>query len=140
MKPSSPQLVAALCAAVLISPALAQTTSTETTSPAVSDIGKTWDFKPLRDSFSADSLLDLRSLNEKVAGESGFVRRSKDGSDLLLGNGKPVRFWSVSTYVQRLAGMEPIEHHARWLAKRGVNMVRYHGQVCLLYTSPSPRD
>ncbi len=36
-----------------------------------------WDFKPERDTFSRDSLLDLRSMNEKIAGESGFVRRAR---------------------------------------------------------------
>lgn len=88
-----------------------------------------WDFKPERDAFSKDSLLDLRSMNEKIAGESGFVRRSKNGSDLVLGNGKPARFWSITTYQQREKDDAKLAHHARWLAKRGVNMVRSHGQI-----------
>jgi hypothetical protein len=89
----------------------------------------TWAFNPTKDTFSKDALFDLRSLNEVVAGQSGFVRRSADGNDMVLGNGAPARFWAVTTYVQRLQGMETLEHHARWLAKRGVNMARFHGQI-----------
>ena len=60
----------------------------------------TWAFQPARDEFRPDALLDLRSLNEKQAGESGFVKVDADG-DFVLGNGKPVRFWAVNTNVGR---------------------------------------
>ena len=50
-----------------------------------------WAFQPARDEFRPDALLDLRSLNEKQAGESGFVKVDAAG-DFLLGNGAPVRF------------------------------------------------
>lgn len=86
----------------------------------------TWPFNPPKDEFSPDALLDLRSLNENVAGESGFVRRSDDGGDFVLGNGKPARFWAINTTVQNTE-VENLERHARFLAKRGVNMVRFHG-------------
>jgi hypothetical protein len=91
------------------------------------DLG-TWAFRPGPDTFAADALLDLRGLNEPVAGQSGFVRRSPDGDEFVLGDGRPARFWAVTTYVQR---DEParLAHHARFLAKRGVNMVRWHGQL-----------
>ncbi len=88
-----------------------------------------WSFAAPRDTFSPDSLLDLRYLNEKTAGESGFVKRSNDGSDFVLGNGKPARFWAVTDYVQDLENPDELAHNARWLAKRGVNMVRFHGQL-----------
>ena len=60
-----------------------------------------WPFRPARDTFRHDALLDLRGLNEKVAGQSGFVRLADDGESFVLGNGEPVRFWGVTTYVQR---------------------------------------
>lgn len=98
----------------------------------------TWAFEPARDAFSPNALLDLRPLNEKVAGESGFVKVSPEG-DFLLGNGRPVRFWAVNTDVGREKPYRPrplwqqpepdLAHHARFLAKRGVNMVRLHAHV-----------
>jgi len=84
-----------------------------------------WAFQPTRDAFSPDALLDLRSLNEKVAGESGFVTRSKDGNDFVLGNGKPARFWAINSG----AFKTDLARHARFLAKRGVNMVRFHSNI-----------
>jgi hypothetical protein len=84
-----------------------------------------WAFSPPRDSFSPDALLDLRSLNEKVAGESGFVTRSKDGNDFVLGNGRPARFWALNDG----AFKADLARHARFIAKRGVNMVRFHSNI-----------
>ncbi|RFO96225.1 hypothetical protein DIC66_14610 [Rhodoferax lacus] len=107
----------------------------------------TWAFSPPRDSFSADSLLDLRYLNEKLAGESGFVRSNPQG-DLVLGDGKPLRLWAVNTGVadytsgparpQWPLGPPDLARHARFLAKRGVNMVRLHKQISPdLQTTPN---
>ena len=103
----------------------------------------TWAFQPARDEFRPDALLDLRSLNEKQAGESGFVKVDADGG-FVLGNGKPVRFWAVNTSVGREKPFvarplwpkaEPdLAHHARFLAKRGVNMVRLHAHL-----NPEPK-
>ncbi len=95
---------------------------------------ETWAFEPQRDSFSDDALLDLRGLNEAVAGEHGFIRRSEDGNDFVRGDGEPIRFWAGTTYVQRNTwgepdGMARLEHHARFLAKRGINIVRYHSHL-----------
>jgi len=89
----------------------------------------TWAFEPDGDTFDEASLLDLRRLNEGTAGESGFVGRSADG-DFVDGRGKPIRFWAVNTSVHTRYPMEDLARHARWLAKRGVNMVRFHGQLC----------
>ena len=97
----------------------------------------TWNFSPARDGFSAEALLDLRSLNESTAGETGFVRANTEG-DFVRGDGKPLRFWAVNTNVANRAGVTrplwplgapDLARHARFLAKRGVNMVRLHQQI-----------
>jgi Cellulase (glycosyl hydrolase family 5) len=87
-----------------------------------------WPFEPPADTFKDDALLDLRSLNEKVAGETGFVQLSADGNSFTKGDGTPIRFWAVVTD----AWNKPEAHqreHARWLAKLGVNMVRLHTDI-----------
>lgn len=89
----------------------------------------TWAFEPERDRFSPDSLLDLRDLNERPAGKNGRVARSVDGADFVDGSGKPIRFWAVNTTVHHRGDLTKVEEHARWLAKRGVNMVRHHGHL-----------
>ena len=85
-------------------------------------------WEPAYDPFNKEALLDLRSLNEKVAGESGFIQR--ESNHFILGNGKPVRFWGVNAS-SSIAGQnhEAIVHLARLLAKRGVNIVRYHSPL-----------
>ncbi len=88
-----------------------------------------WAFEPDRDSFSSEALLDLSELNEKPAGRNGRVRRSADGADFVDGAGKPLRFWAVNTTVQFRDDLAAVDEHARWLAKRGVNMVRHHGHL-----------
>ncbi len=88
----------------------------------------TWAFEPQRDRFSPEALLDLRALNETVAGETGFVGRSPDGGDFARGDGTPLRFWAATTYVYADPDKD-LAFHARFLAKRGVNMVRWHGTI-----------
>src|SRR5579885_1648608 len=83
-----------------------------TTATGQQEEGK-WAFSPPRDSFSPNALFDLRSLNEKTAGESGFVQRTPDG-DFALGNGKPVRFWAVDEDVQNVDDKDALPHKARW--------------------------
>ena len=94
--------------------------------PVRFDTGKTWAFNPGRDDFKKDALLDLRYLNEKEAGSTGFVKLSADGSGFALGDGTPVRFWAVGDTVYTKSDAD-LEYHARFLAKLGVNMVRMHG-------------
>jgi hypothetical protein len=99
---------------------------------------ESWPFEPKRDDFSPTALLDLRSLNEKVAGDSGYVKADASG-DFTTGDGKPLRFWAVNTGVARekpwvkrplWTQTEPdLARHARFLAKRGVNLVRMHSQM-----------
>ncbi|MEM6973804.1 MAG: hypothetical protein AAF577_13465 [Pseudomonadota bacterium] len=86
----------------------------------------TWAFDPGIDRFSDKALLDLSALNEDTAGATGFVRRSPDGAGFVRGDGTPIRFWAVNTGVK---GIDTLGGHARFLAKRGVNMVRLHGQL-----------
>ena len=55
-----------------------------------------WSFHPERDTFRADALLDLRGLNEPIAGQSGFIRLSADKNGFVRGDGTPMRFWAVN--------------------------------------------
>ncbi|MGJ8588925.1 MAG: hypothetical protein ACSHXW_12280 [Yoonia sp.] len=96
--------------------------------PAIAETHTTWDFRPEQDVFSDAALLDLSYLNEATAGETGFIRRSQDGAAFVRGDGEPIRFWALNTYVAG-QGMDALQDHARFLAKRGVNMVRLHGQI-----------
>ena len=85
-------------------------------------------FEPPTDHFGDDALLDLRGLNEKSAGQSGFVRRS--GRDFQLGDGKAVRFWAVNVSASNAAqDRASVDYLARKLAKSGVNMVRFHSPL-----------
>ena len=96
-------------------------------------IESTWPFEPKRDEFAPSAMLDLRYLNEKFAGQHGFIRVSPNGSGFVRGDGQPIRFWGGCDYAQRIAYDEKdqkiLEHHAQFLAKRGVNIVRLHGAI-----------
>lgn len=85
----------------------------------------TWAFEPDEDSFDKPSPIDLRGMNEKVAGESGWIKRTPEG-DFSLGNGKPVRFWSAVGGLVANGDDEANKAHAKHLAKRGINMIRLH--------------
>lgn len=87
-----------------------------------------WAFTPEQDRFDKNAALDLAYLNETTAGETGFVRRSPDGAGFVRGDGRPIRFWAMNTYAAD-KGLAALRNHARFLAKRGVNMVRLHGQI-----------
>ena len=79
----------------------------------------TWAF-PGRTAPDGETVLNLRSLNEPVAGQEGFVRLAEDGNGFALGNGRPVRFWAVSCGVSG----DDLPAAAPWLASLGVNLVR----------------
>ncbi len=95
----------------------------------------TWTCDPPRDTFADDALWNLRPLNEKEAGEKGFVTVDARG-DFRLAGGESVRFWAVNTTVGRQQpwvdrprwqrGEPDLDYHAKFLARRGVNMVRLH--------------
>ncbi len=98
---------------------------------AVSVEGR-WPFTPAKDEFSADAALDLRYLNEKIAGESGFVTRGPDGMSFVLGNGKPVRFWALDDDATRghpSHGTPDMARNARFIAKRGANLTRCFADI-----------
>lgn len=80
-------------------------------------------FAPAADRYSPTSGIDLRSLNEKEAGDGGFigVRGSRFVHEK---TGRPVRFWAVNGPPGR--DREALRRDARVLAKRGVNLVRLH--------------
>ena len=84
-----------------------------------------WSFVHTRDTFRTDALLDLRELNEPIAGQTGFVRLSDDRNGLVRGDGIPVRFWGVNYSFARNQGGKELGHSARFLAKRGVNLIRF---------------
>jgi hypothetical protein len=72
--------------------------------------------------------LNLRYLNERFAGEHGYVRRQ--GGHLVLGSGKPVRFWGVDVGNGNIdVSHVYVNYMALRLARFGVNMVRYHDSL-----------
>src|SRR5689334_2508551 len=56
----------------------------------------TWDFEYPANALRDGAALDLRYLNEKSAGQDGFITRSKDGNSFVTGKGQPIRFWAVN--------------------------------------------
>ncbi|MBN2584904.1 MAG: hypothetical protein JXL80_17705, partial [Planctomycetes bacterium] len=85
-------------------------------------------YEPVTSASDAESLLDLRSLNEKEAGLHGFVGRK--GADFVLGDGTPVRFWGVNIGPNNVdQDHDSIDLLAQRLARFGVNAVRCHGPV-----------
>jgi hypothetical protein len=81
-------------------------------------------FDPPADRFSSSSAIDLRYLNEKRAGDDGFIA-VKDGRFVHSRTGEPVRFWAANGCPGTNA--DELRHAARVLAKYGVNLVRLHG-------------
>ncbi len=85
-------------------------------------------FAPPPDAFAPDALLDLRFLNEAVAGERGPVRAS--GAGFVRGDGAPMRWVGVNAGPEVwLQSHATIDHLARKLAKLGVNLLRIHGRI-----------
>jgi hypothetical protein len=84
-------------------------------------------FDPPRDGFG-DTTIDLRYLNEKIAGEHGFVT-ARVGQFFLPGRNESIRFWAVNGPPNSVKDPEELRRVARFLAKRGVNLVRIHGAV-----------
>ncbi len=93
----------------------------------VAEENKGWfAFSPPAEKFADTSGFDLRSLNEKVAGEGGFI--AVKGSHFVHGRtGQLVRFWAVNGPSGNLKDRDNLRRCARLLAKYGVNMVRFHG-------------
>jgi len=90
--------------------------------------GTSWfAFQPKPDPFT-QSPIDLRFLNEKFAGEHGFIA-VKNGHFIHAANNEPLRFWSVNGPSQEGNDRAELRKTARLLAKYGVNLVRRHGAV-----------
>ncbi|HEY7116814.1 MAG TPA: hypothetical protein VH475_09520, partial [Tepidisphaeraceae bacterium] len=66
-------------------------------------------------------------MNEKTAGEHGLIRLSADGMSFVRGDGQPIRFWAANAGGQRAE--DGIEAQVRFLAKKGVNMIRLHRSI-----------
>ncbi len=85
-------------------------------------------FQPAPDPF-AFSPIDLRHLNERQAGEHGFIR-ARDESFIHENTGQPARFWAVNVGMGFVGSARAeLDRFARSMAKRGVNLVRVHGPV-----------
>ena len=91
--------------------------------------GQAWDFVPDPDEFNPAALLDLRHLNEKVAGEHGFIRLSEDGNSFVRGDGRPIRFWAAGERTSPDQSLETLNRQAQFLAKRGVNALRIFAMI-----------
>ena len=86
--------------------------------------GNTWDLNSDSDALDPTALLDLRYLNEKSAGEHGFVRLSADGNGFVRGDGTPLRFWCMAGAAKSEQPLAALQRGAQFLAKRGVNFMR----------------
>ncbi len=85
-------------------------------------------FRPPADSPAPGSALDLRSLNERIAGEHGVIRAA-DGGFVRSADGQPVRFWAVNGPPEEARDPAALRDVARRLARQGVNLVRVHRPV-----------
>lgn len=85
-------------------------------------------FAPGEDAFPTNSVIDLRPLNERYAGEHGRIEVS-GGQFVRSGDGQPVRFWAVNGPPSEAKDPAELRRLARLLAKYGVNLVRVHGPV-----------
>ncbi len=85
---------ALLAWSITLLPPLGAFAQQPTAPKATSEVSEnaSWAFHYPADKFEPTAQLDLRGLNEKVAGQSGFIRLTPDGSGFTLGNGQPVRF------------------------------------------------
>jgi hypothetical protein len=95
-----------------------------------------FDFAPAQDSF-AESPIDLRSLNEKFAGEHGAII-AKGDQFIFSTTGEPLRFWAVNGPPHELSGAA-LKTSARRLAKYGVNLCRLHGAMFDKEGQPDPK-
>jgi hypothetical protein len=117
-----------LLAFLLVTTGCADDEPTKIAPTFAADDSASWAFTPERDAFSPDALFDLRALNEQTAGEHGFIGATTDG-DFCRGDGAPIRFWAANFEPRVHLSDEDLAYAARFLAKRGVNMVRWHGFI-----------
>lgn len=92
-------------------------------------VEKGWQpFRPQTDEYKSGAQLDLRSLNEKVAGENGFIQ-SADGQFIQSKTKNPIRFFAVNGPFKTDDTPENLRKASKFLAKHGVNMVRVHRTI-----------
>jgi len=96
-------------------------------SPSSAETNDWFSFAPPEDKF-AESPIDLRSLNEAVAGEHGRIA-VKDGHFVQSGKSEPIRFWAVNGPPHDAKDRASLRRTGRMLAKYGVNLVRRHGAI-----------
>jgi len=90
----------------------------------------TWDCTYPGDKFNGNALLDLRDLNEKYAGEHGFLKLSLDGNSFVRGDGEPIRFWAANiSGGMTHKNLNHLDSLGRFLSKMGFNMARFHGSI-----------
>jgi len=96
--------------------------------PRVVGQGNGWfPFAPKADDLDA-SVIDLRFLNEKFAGEHGFVTVT-NGHFAHSATGEKVRFWAVNGPPSEAKDRAALRQTGRLLAFYGVNLVRRHGAI-----------
>ncbi len=89
-----------------------------------------WTFSYAEKPEGSTPLLDLRYLNEHFAGANGFIRLSTDGNSFVNGKNKEVRFWACNGgSLAKDFDNKKLDSLARFLAKMGVNLIRYHGAI-----------
>lgn len=89
-------------------------------------------FAPKADPF-AEAMLDLRGLNHSQAGDRGFLT-ARDGHFYFEKDATPTRFWGVVIGRNELfMDRDTMDDFARRMAKRGVNLVRFHDRFNHLY-------
>ena len=82
------------------------------------------------DQYTNNAWLDLRYLNETEAGENGFIRLSPDGKSFVNAAGAPQRFWAVNgAGAASEMNDTQLRNYARYLAKVGVNLIRFHSDI-----------
>jgi hypothetical protein len=87
-----------------------------------------FEFRAGHDSFGP-SPIDLRAMNEPRAGDGGFIQARGD-IFVHQKTGQPIRFWGVNVRPRALEpGRADLDRLARFLAKRGVNLVRLAGPL-----------
>ena len=96
--------------------------------PASSEDAGWFAFAPPADTFAPGAGFDLRPLNEKAAGDGGFIG-VRDGHFIHTRTGRPLRFWGVNGPPHDLEDPQLLGACARSLARYGVNLVRIHGGI-----------
>jgi hypothetical protein len=126
-------------AAVLLGAQLSLPLAGATPAPGASPGGEDegwFAFDPPEDQF-ATSPIDLRFLNEKWAGEHGFIQ-VREGHFVHEQTSKPVRFWAVNGPPSGVGDPAELRRVARRLAKYGINLVRVHSPMFDKRGEPDP--